>query len=304
MDKKSNILPIVIILSLVILVGTVVLIKMFAPGLFENEQNGIIMGSQSSETSIESQTETTKISTLESSALINQTEDIPVLDKIELDMLYTRTLSFGEPDKVEFSTVDIDSDYRFCIKTKIDDSPLQGNLVLAIYDERGIKVDDYSFTPRYDNSPYYCDETFFDLHLESEKTYTYKVSSDSASGQYQLSVLRMERDAGSSESSATHISVNEEITAILNSTLSDWYVCNIQEAGTYEIVVHNIDIGCKVDVIGRFGESSVFQAYVSNEDSESRTFRVYQPCEVVIEINSMESVANGKYIMSINKLSD
>lgn len=203
-------------------------------------------------------------------------------------------------DKIDFFTVSDPCDYRVHLKTKLSDKPLTGNITLTMYDERGITVATQSVQPYYGNSGY-CDEFKVDFTLDPSKKHTLKISGDQLEGDYQIALLTLERDAGINEDSATPISLDEETTAVMNSTLPDWFVFTAPESGKYEITIHNINVGARLEVRGSQGASGLFSAYAGNETTKESSFFVREGEQVLIKVAPQDDEANGTYILLITK---
>ena len=90
-------------------------------------------------------------------------------------------------------------------------------------------------------------------------------------------------------------------TAVINSTLSDWYVFRVPEVGNYTYTIHNIDTGCNLYFSVNNGTSFL----VSNEDNywnwiEANKTLSKGDC-VYFEIYARNPDANGTYIIVIEK---
>ena len=226
-------------------------------------------------------------------------------DVIEIGKTYTRKIR-EKSDKVDFYTTDSECDYRIIIKTKVNDSPIYGEVKLILYDDRGITVNESrSFSPAYGNTSNYCDGFYCDFNIEKSKKHSIKITNPNSEsgGDYQICIISIDRDAGANKETAKAISVGEEVTAVLNSLISDWFVCNISETGQYKFILHNIDTGCYIDVKASYENSELFTMYhTENETSNSRDFDIHREGNVFINVIPESNILpQGTYIMSVIK---
>lgn len=328
MKDASAKLPFVIILILMLLVSSVVMLMNTAPvplrnydvlGIgelkeVEGENTGVDETSQNQwsdavtfgqeEFAGEIQYDGGEMFASEQNMSTADTFVTPEENILELGKEYMRTFVNGQTqDKVEFFTTDAESDYRISIKTNVSESPINGEMSVTLYDERGVKVADSSgFLPQYGNTSNYRDEFIVDFVLEKSKKYTIKVDGKNIAGDYEVSVLERRRDAGHSKDVATPIRVGDEITATINSTKSDWFVCNIEELGTYEATIYNVDVGERVYITAKYDDASLFHSNAKNEDDYTGRFSIHRAGNVYIEICSTSTSASGTYILTIKKI--
>lgn len=324
MKRSSKTVPFAIIIILAFIIATVIVIKNSYPNLMnvydvlkitdlkssdikqeDDFKDGNIIYDDSIEDNIPSLDYLNNENTInnsekqENESSIN--EEIQV-DSFEFNKSYIRAVdSELNYDKIEFFTTNTDNDYRVNIKTKISDKPLSGNINVSIYDERGIMLEQKNITPLYYNTINYCDEFNIDFHLEASKKYTLKISADKLEGDYQIAIYELERDAGYSKETALPIILGEEVTANANSTLSDWYALNVEETGRYKILIHNINVGCNINVSMRYEDSSVYSRMVQSETSADGKVFLREGSKVLIEVKPDKDVANGNYIIIIDK---
>lgn len=225
-------------------------------------------------------------------------------DTFEFNKTYTRTISEQDKqDKLDIFTVSEPCDYRVTLKTKISDDPLEGSIYVSVYDDQGILVEKQDVHPSYSNYSY-CDEFCLDFHLSAAKAYTLKIHGDYAVGDYQIAITTAQRDAGFDQDSASLIVLGEETRATANNSLSDWFVLDITESAQYVITVHNIDVGCTLNVRGELDGSAILSTYVKNEDNTTRSFFARENSRVYIEIEPEDDHANGNYIVIVKKQED
>ena len=220
---------------------------------------------------------------------------LPIL----LDTEYIKSIAVDkEVDWFAITTGPVDTIYRFYVNSKVNDNPVGGDTILALYDELGIKQDEL-------RTDYGMSE-YFDIFLPSNTTYTIKVSAEytvPVTGDYLICVSQKTYDAGKDQQSATELHVGESYTAKLDSSFSDWYKCTFDESGRYKIELHNIDTGCRVQINGTRGSASVFSTSAKNEDSAKSILTVNAGDYIYLEVEPWgvtdAEIANGIYILSI-----
>ena len=67
--------------------------------------------------------------------------------------------------------------------------------------------------------------------------------------------------------SATELILNEQYSAAINSTLSDWYVFKAPNAGDYTYTIHNIDVDCDIYFAKYAPNSGGEGSHIVNEDN-------------------------------------
>lgn len=326
MKKRENeMIPFIVLATLAFLIATVVLIKNFAPvqlvstvinfgvpkSFLTNQEELLNSDGNSGEPNDDSdltlQANSNSQNSTNSTVVNNIVEGDGGAQQVEYEFnkTYLKTI---QPDasveKIDLYTTVADCDYRFFIKGNASDNRLTGTIKLSVYNADGIKVEEETFSPDYSNSFDYCDEFQMDMRLESIQKYTLKIDVAEASGEYSLCVLQLPRDAGYDEESALEFVVGQEVSVTLNSSLSDWYVCNFNEVGRYKIVCHNIDVGCRVNVSGTDEHLSVFNLSVKNEDSKETFYNVLNPRKITVEVKPENNNANGKCILLVEKIEE
>ena len=111
-------------------------------------------------------------------------------------------------------------------------------------------------------------------------------------------------DAGTDRESATELKLSNSHGAVLDSTLSDWYVFRVPEDGEYNYIIHNIDVGCDIYFSIQKPRSGGEGNSINNEDNYSGTIENVRKGELVyfeIRAYNKNSEANGKYIIIIEK---
>ena len=315
MLKSSTKVPFVIIITLIMVVSVVVIVKSSYSGSANiYDVLGIIdsktthdesdtVSAPKNDSNYEKSNDENHGSDEEQKDTVSNS-DISNKNNFKFNKSYYRAIDANsKSDTIKFFTTNSDSDYRINIKTKVSDTPLSGSIYITIYDERGITVVNQNIQPRYDDSLLYRDEFNIDFRLEKSKNYTLKISCEN-SGDYQITMFELKRDAGDRKETATVMTVGEEINATINSTLADWYICNIAETGKYKLVFHNIEINNRVSVSGTRDDMSCFSITVKDSTSGETTFFARAGDKLFVSIKPQNDAANGKYIMTLNKVNE
>lgn len=220
---------------------------------------------------------------------------------VTLNKEYSQSLGKkGAANWYGFTTMKYDSIYRFSLFTGIlsEDSYIYAYYVLALYDTDGIKIEEFDV---------YCKDEygFADIHLEADTTYLFKIygknGTADAVGNYSFVISERICDAGVDKESAKSLKIGNEQRSKMDSVLSDWYVINIENSGDYVVNLHNINVGCTIDINGYINQSSSFSGRAHNEDSVSRAFNAKDGDKVYIEIDAGEDIANGNYILVVDQ---
>lgn len=217
------------------------------------------------------------------------------LDQVQADMCDANSAKW-----YKFTALTDKATYRIGVAPK--DAPtntLFPYLTVAVHDAVGIKIDKFDIwsDDEYD---------FLDLYLEPNEEYFVKISLGGRydTGNYEVCVSGQICDAGIAKESAAELVLGERYSAMLDSTLSEWYVFRVPETGEYTYTIHNIDVGCDIyfskQQPGSAGEGNC----VENEDNYSGKIQNVQSGELVyFEIYAYDKnpKANGKYIIIIEK---
>ena len=102
---------------------------------------------------------------------------------------------------------------------------------------------------------------------------------------------------------AAEIALNTQTQAVLDTTLSDWYVFNVPHSGQYRVTIHNIDVGCDIYVSAKHSGNAGEGKCVENENNASWTMDVQEGDSVYFEVYSYrkDPTANGTYILIIEE---
>ncbi len=170
---------------------------------------------------------------------------------------------------------------------------------VALYDAVGIKVADFDVWS--DDK-----DDFLDIYLDESSEYFVKISLGGRfnTGKYEMSISKRVCDAGTNKDTATIITLGEQHSATIDSTLSDWHVFRVPKTGDYIYTIHNISVGCSLKFSKQQPGSAGEGMSVENEDNFSGTIRNVQEGEFVyFEISPYNSdpKANGKYIIVIEE---
>ena len=200
----------------------------------------------------------------------------------------------------KFTALSDKATYRIGVTPK--DAPtntLFPYLAVAVHDAVGIKIDEFDVwsDDEYD---------FLDLYLEPNEEYFVKISLGGRydMGNYEVCVSSQICDAGIAKESAAVLVLGEQYSAMLDSTLSEWYVFQVPEAGEYTYTIHNIDVGCDIYFSKQQPRSAGEGNYIKNEDNYSGKIPNMQEGEQVyfeIYAYNKNPQANGKYIIVIEK---
>jgi len=246
------------------------------------------------------------------SSAISETENEKVIQpnhtrnnawEIEFSHPQSGELNRDTANWYKFVTSNNNSVYRIDITRSVEYTHISmPYMYIAIYNNIGIKLYEFMlFTEdKYD---------FIDLYLESNTEYFIKIylgsrfQSGDYPGKYNVCVSEMLCDTGKDKNSATDLLINTRNTAIINSTLSNWHVFRVTESGKYRITLHNIDVGCNINISVELPSRSGGGANVANEDNYSWTINVNEGDSVYFEIYSYNKnpIANGQYILTIEK---
>ena len=123
-------------------------------------------------------------------------------------------------------------------------------------------------------------------------------------GNYEFSVSQMACDAGINKDTATPIALGSMHAAILDSTLSDWYVFQVPDNKEYTYTIHNIDVGCDIYFSKQQPHNAGEGMRIANEDNFSGSIDNLQPGDLVyfeIYAHNKSPNANGKYIIIIEE---
>ena len=220
--------------------------------------------------------------------------------KIETNGEYVGTMTNAtQKHWMSFVTSDRDVVYRIHLDPNVNDSYILDTVKIAIYSERGIQIKE--------ESAEYGEAAFFDILLTKNTKYYLRVYIEhlsKASGDYMVCVEEIARDPAVAEdkSGAFAILTGNEYTGTLNTTFSNWYVCEISETGSYTFTIHNVDVGCTVDFNGQNDSGgSLFYFWAYTESSQSIDFNAKAGEKIYIEISPRDDTANGEYIFSIEK---
>ena len=103
---------------------------------------------------------------------------------------------------------------------------------------------------------------------------------------------------------ARALALDAHNVAVLDSTLSDWFVFEVPHDGDYTYTIHNIDVGCEIYFSKQQPRSSGEGNSVANEDNYSGKIRDVKAGELVyFEIHPYYDTkeANGEYIIVIEE---
>ena len=171
----------------------------------------------------------------------------------------------------------------------------------ALYDSNGIKIDDFLV---------HCHDeyNFLDLYLNPNTEYFVKLygtdfGNNSKAGSYEFCISEMVCDAGINKENPTKIELGNQQIAIIDSTLSDWYVFEVTKTSNYKVTLHNISVGCDIYLSMDHTGQTKRGAYVSNEDNYSCNISANEEDLVYFEIFPYKKnpTANGKYILIIEQ---
>lgn len=206
-----------------------------------------------------------------------------------------------EPHWYKFTTSTDFSAYRLELFHDPEDTRnmLMPYIALGLYDAQGIKIDEFDL---WSDSEY----DFLDLYLSADTEYYIKLTMGDRfyTGDYQVCVSEMPCDAGADKEHATKLTLGTTHTAVLNSTLSDWYVFEIPEDGEYTYTIHNIDVGCDIYFSKKQLNNAGEGLSIANEDNYSgNIYGLKAGDHVYFEIYPYhkDASANGTYMIVIEK---
>lgn len=222
---------------------------------------------------------------------------------LPLDAIHTATLKQKTDFWYEFVTAGDVQIYRIAALRCTDiDKPSHFSLHVYLYNELGMKLEDFSFSTSYHSG-------YLDLPLEPGTKYYLKVyttdplKQDDIAG-FGLFVSPRPSDTGLSQETATELTLGYQHTFVLNSTLSDWLIFRPQESGSYRVTVYNIDVGGEIYVKGVNGTGSgVCSLTPENEDSAETTFYGHAGKAVYFNICTSSTLdePNGTYVIVIEQ---
>ena len=209
--------------------------------------------------------------------------------------------SNADPHWYKFSTSTDLSAYRLELFHNPEDTrnTLMPYITLGLYDAQGINVDEFDL---WSDSEY----DFLDLYLNTDQEYYIKMSMGGRfyTGDYQVRISEMPCDAGTDKDHATKLALGTMHAAVLNSTLSDWYVFEIPEDGEYTYTIHNIDVGCDIYYSKKQPNNAGEGMSIANEDNYSGSIDGLKTGDYVyfeIYPYNKDASANGTYIIVIEK---
>lgn len=219
---------------------------------------------------------------------------------IQIDQIQTDICDKNTAKWYKFTALGDKAAYRIGVTPK--DAPtntLVPYLSVTVHDAVGIKVDEFDV---WSDDEY----NFSDLYLEIDKEYFIKISLGGRYdiGNYEVCVSGKICDAGTDKESAAELMLGEQYSAMLDSTLSDWFVFRVPEAGEYTYTIHNIDVGCEIYFSKQQPRSAGEGNYIKNEDNCSGKISNMQEGELVyfeIYAYNKNPQANGRYIIVIEK---
>lgn len=219
--------------------------------------------------------------------------------EISFDTEYSGYLESNDvADWYKITTSNNKSAYRFWMTSDAENHGYYSDLLyMNIFDNKGIKIQEISI--RED-----CRERFCDIYLDKNSEYTVKIYGNHIinDGNYKFYISEKESDAGTNKDDAKEITVGEEYSATMDTTLSDWYVFTADE-GRYKLSLHNIDVGEEIVAFIYKNGRTLVGAGAKNEDSGVCEFPINSPDEDIhIEIKTDELNANGTYILLIEKI--
>ncbi|MBE7050026.1 MAG: serine/threonine protein kinase [Ruminococcaceae bacterium] len=169
---------------------------------------------------------------------------------------------------------------------------------LTLYNAEGIKVGEFDTG---------CNDDlgFMDVYLEPGMQYVFKIygkgGMSESIGNYSLEISERVCDGGIDRESAIELSLGNSQHSKADSTLSDWYVINVENTGDFVVELHNIDVGCTLGISGYKNQTSVFSGWAKNEDSTSKTFSAKTGDRIYVEIDAQKDNANGNYILTVQQ---
>lgn len=272
--------------------------------MLQDEKNDGINAEQNSNMITEQSTGSNHTGAVEQNDTANtptqstEQETSPVLQKndsresareVEVNQSYADIIEVGAPDWYKFTTSENLSAYRLGLSGVRSSY----SITVALYNKLGIKLEEFDL--------YFEEYDFLDLYLDADTEYFVKVYTEynDSDRVYELHISEMLCDAGIDQDNATALMLGSMHTAVLNSTLSDWYVFTVPEDRQYIVSLHNIDVGCTIQM-NRDGHGT---NQADNEDNCYTTFSGKEGQKVYIEVSAFDDdpTANGNYIIEIEK---
>jgi hypothetical protein len=217
---------------------------------------------------------------------------------VDFDKKISAALARDEAHWYKFTTAQTVHAYQIKVFPTVEESDLSAysDLKFAVYDNSKKKIKEYSVNRRKESG-------FIDCYLEPQSEYFVKVYGESAdggnSGSYDISITETVCDAGYDKNSSVTLTLDTKRSAVIDSTLSDWYVFKAPEAGKYRITVSNVNSNGRIQV-----ESKAFSTfYIKNKESYYRDFDAQNGELVYVEIHTYNTnpVANGDYVVMVEK---
>ena len=156
----------------------------------------------------------------------------------------------SSPEWFSFRTNEAPCIYRITLKSCISDMPLNERITVNILQESGQTLDSFDFYPWYEEDYIhaYRDEKSADFVLSPSTTYYLQVVTDSDVGEYRICIDTIEIDAGVDQESAHPLSLGQEVTAELDTSISDWFVVEVPANGNYILESENFNIAGTVTI--------------------------------------------------------